>query len=149
MKKALSDYRVVGLPNNLKFLKRVIEDPKFAKGEFDTSYIPENISTLLKKDVPKDHFELVSAVIARYINHSSQIKLPGDLINFRNVTTKQNHQITVEETFVEGKQEFNLAVQFVNANSGTVTIGKESYDFHYEMIDGKIVANINNQIRKV
>ena len=45
MKKALSEYRVVGLPNNLKFLKRVIEDPKFARGEFDTSYIPENIST--------------------------------------------------------------------------------------------------------
>lgn len=40
MKKALSEYRVVGLPNNLKFLKRVIEDPKFARGEFDTSYIP-------------------------------------------------------------------------------------------------------------
>lgn len=49
MKKALSDYRVVGLPNNLKFLKRVISDPIFAKGDYDTSYIPENINSLLKK----------------------------------------------------------------------------------------------------
>ena len=49
MKKALSDYRVVGLPNNLKFLKRVISDPIFAKGDYDTSYIPEIINSLLKK----------------------------------------------------------------------------------------------------
>lgn len=49
MKKALADYRVVGLPNNLKFLKRVISDPIFAKGDYDTSYIPENINNLLKK----------------------------------------------------------------------------------------------------
>jgi len=108
MKKALSEYRVVGLPNNLKFLKRVIEDPKFEKGEFDTSYIPENITQLLKKDIPKDPFELVSAVIARYNKLSNQVSLPSELLNFRNVPTSQNHQIIVEETFIDGKQEFNL-----------------------------------------
>ena len=32
MKKALSDYKVVGLPNNLKFLKRIMADPIFQKG---------------------------------------------------------------------------------------------------------------------
>jgi acetyl/propionyl-CoA carboxylase alpha subunit len=77
MKKALGEYKVVGLPNNLKFLKRVIEDPKFIKGEYDTSYIPENIDKLLKKEVPKDPFDLVSAVIARYHNHSTQTRLPS------------------------------------------------------------------------
>lgn len=40
MRKALSDYRVVGLPNNLKFLKRVINDATFQKGDYDTNYIP-------------------------------------------------------------------------------------------------------------
>lgn len=84
MRKALSDYRVVGLPNNLKFLKRVIDEPIFQKGDYDTSYIPENIDTLLKKDSAADHFNLVCAVIARNHNLSNKIGLPADLINFRN-----------------------------------------------------------------
>lgn len=54
MRKALGDYRVVGLPNNLKFLKRVIDEPIFQKGDYDTSYIPENIDKLLKKDSAND-----------------------------------------------------------------------------------------------
>lgn len=39
MKKALTEYRVVGLPTNLKFLKRVINEPVFNKGDYDTGYI--------------------------------------------------------------------------------------------------------------
>lgn len=94
MKKALVDYRVVGLPNNLKFLKRVINDPIFAKGEYDTSYIPVNIQTLLKKDSATDHFSIASAVIARYHQGASQVNLPSPLLNFRNVpASSHNHVI--------------------------------------------------------
>jgi 3-methylcrotonyl-CoA carboxylase alpha subunit len=49
MKKALTDYRVVGLNNNLKFLKRVISDKVFRTGEYDTGFIEQNIANLLKK----------------------------------------------------------------------------------------------------
>lgn len=64
------------MPNNLKFLKRVINDPIFAKGDYDTSYIPQNIDNLLKKDILSDPFDIVSAVIARYHNQSSTSSLP-------------------------------------------------------------------------
>lgn len=77
MRKALSDYRVVGLPNNLKFLKRVISDPVFKKGDYDTSYIPENINNLLKKEKGSDPFSLVSAAIARYYHQSVASPLPA------------------------------------------------------------------------
>jgi acetyl/propionyl-CoA carboxylase alpha subunit len=39
MKKALIDYRVVGLNNNLKFLKRVFNNPIFNQGDYDTGFI--------------------------------------------------------------------------------------------------------------
>lgn len=77
MRKALSNYRVVGLPNNLKFLKRVIDEPIFQKGDYDTSYIPENIDQLLKKDQVGDHFDLVCAVIARNHNLSKNSAVPA------------------------------------------------------------------------
>ena len=50
MKNALDDYKVVGLRNNLKFLKRVFANPIFQEGEYDTSFIEKNIDTLVKKD---------------------------------------------------------------------------------------------------
>lgn len=50
MKKALIDYRVVGLNNNLKFLKRVFNNPVFNQGDYDTGFIEQNIATLLNKD---------------------------------------------------------------------------------------------------
>jgi acetyl/propionyl-CoA carboxylase alpha subunit len=49
MKKALSDYKVVGLNNNLQFLKRVFENKIFQEGNYDTGFIEQNIATLLKK----------------------------------------------------------------------------------------------------
>lgn len=36
---ALDDYKVVGLPNNIKFLKRVLLNDTFKTGVFDTSFI--------------------------------------------------------------------------------------------------------------
>jgi acetyl/propionyl-CoA carboxylase alpha subunit len=43
MKKALRDYKIVGLNNNLKFLKRVFDNPVFNVGEYDTGFIEQNI----------------------------------------------------------------------------------------------------------
>ena len=68
--------QVVGLPNNLKFLKRVINDSIFIKGEYDTSFIPQNINNLLKKDSLSDPFDIVSAVISRYHHQSKKSALP-------------------------------------------------------------------------
>jgi acetyl/propionyl-CoA carboxylase alpha subunit len=49
MQQALKDYRVVGPNNNLRFLKRVLDDPVFQGGEYDTSFIENNEASLLGK----------------------------------------------------------------------------------------------------
>ena len=36
---ALEDYKVVGLPTNINFLKRVLLNKDFQAGDFDTSFI--------------------------------------------------------------------------------------------------------------
>lgn len=36
---ALDDYKVVGLPTNIKFMKRVLLNKTFQTGVFDTSFI--------------------------------------------------------------------------------------------------------------
>lgn len=44
---ALSDYKVIGFPNNIKFIKRVLLNETFKTGVFDTSFIAQNEKELL------------------------------------------------------------------------------------------------------
>jgi acetyl/propionyl-CoA carboxylase alpha subunit len=44
---ALDDYKVIGLPTNIKFMKRVLLNKTFKTGLFDTSFIQQNELELL------------------------------------------------------------------------------------------------------
>lgn len=39
MKKALREYRIIGLKHNISYLHRILEHPKFVKGKYDTRFI--------------------------------------------------------------------------------------------------------------
>ena len=41
LNRALQDYKVVGLPTNIKFLKQVLKNPVFQEGVFDTGFIEQ------------------------------------------------------------------------------------------------------------
>lgn len=42
MRRALRDYKIVGLNNNLRFLKRVFDNAVFQGGDYDTGFIEQN-----------------------------------------------------------------------------------------------------------
>ena len=101
MKQALKQYKVVGLNNNLRFLKRVFDDPIFQQGDYDTGFIEQNIDTLLNKAEDIDSFDLVTAAIARDLKFQSKINLPDSLKSYRNVKSqKQTHKVSVKETSI-------------------------------------------------
>lgn len=85
MKQALKDYKIAGLNNNIKFLKRVFDDEVFNAGDYDTGFIDQNITSLLHKDDKVDQFDLITAVVARNLHYCSLINLPKTLLNYRNV----------------------------------------------------------------
>ena len=92
---------MVGLPTNLKFLKRVIDEPVFNEGNYDTGYIEKEIKTLLKKEEKVDDFALISSVLARNHYHNKNVSLPNELINFRNVKGRTyKHKISISETSI-------------------------------------------------
>lgn len=44
---SLEDYKVIGVPTNIKFMKRVLLNSTFKTGVFDTSFIEQNEKELL------------------------------------------------------------------------------------------------------
>ncbi len=49
MKNSLNNYKILGLPTNITFLKRVLEVSEFEKGLYDTNFIKKNEEFLLHK----------------------------------------------------------------------------------------------------
>ena len=130
MKKALNDYRVVGLNNNLKFLKRVFSNSIFHKGDYDTGFIEQNIENLLHKDKQIDTYDLVTAVVARIYTNGARLGLPSDLINYKNVRNQiEMESIIVHDTSLAEDLKFEVGVERLNSKKGVVTVQNKPYNY--------------------
>lgn len=134
MKNALQDYKVVGLKNNLKFLKRVFENDIFRGGEYDTSFIEKNVDTLIKKD-KASNFDKIAAVVCRNHNKCKEIPLPAELLNFRNVKGKKEHfTISIDETSFEKVSHEKITLELGARNQGVVHCEGKKHEFSYTQI---------------
>ncbi|CAK83317.1 unnamed protein product (macronuclear) [Paramecium tetraurelia] len=79
---ALQNYQIHGLPNNISFLKTVLQHPEYVNQQYDTSFIGKNQDTLLKL---KDHYNPIDIALAIAGRHFlNSVQLPKSLLNFRN-----------------------------------------------------------------
>lgn len=130
MRQALKDYRVVGLNNNLKFLKRVFDNGVFRQGDYDTGFIEQNIASLLNKDQSVDPFDLVTAIAARNVANGEKLGLPADLVDYKNVRgQKQLQRIVVNETSLAKELKWEVEVERKNLNKGSVVLDGKTYTY--------------------
>lgn len=61
---ALDNYKVVGLPTNIKFLKRVLLNQQFRDWNFDTSFIAQNEEELIGVKQSQADANLIRAQVA-------------------------------------------------------------------------------------
>lgn len=128
MRQALKDYKIVGLNNNLKFLKRVFDNSVFQKGDYDTGFIEQNIDSLLKKDSQVDPYDLVTAIIARSVHNGAKLNLPADLVDYKNVRGQALIQrISVSETSLAKELKWEVEVERKDLNRGSVVVDGKSY----------------------
>ena len=130
MRQALKDYRVVGLNNNLKFLKRVFDNGVFRQGDYDTGFIEQNIASLLNRDQSVDPFDLVTAVAARNVANGEKLGLPADLVDYKNVRgQRQLQRIVVNETSLAKELKWEVEVDRQNLNKGSVVLDGKTYQY--------------------
>jgi acetyl-CoA carboxylase biotin carboxylase subunit len=80
MQRALGEYRLVGLRNNLSFHRLVMQHPEFRAGQYDTHFIERNASALLQPESlsPQDAQDLAAAIT---VAHAHQLEQAGRLAN--------------------------------------------------------------------
>lgn len=128
MKKALTQYRVVGLPTNLKFLKNVLNNDVFHKGDYDTGFIDKNTDALLNRVTEVAPYDLASAVAAKLATSFAQINLPKELVSFRNGRYLSSPTtIKASATFFKSDITSNFRVEVMNANKARVIVNGKKH----------------------
>jgi 3-methylcrotonyl-CoA carboxylase alpha subunit len=130
MRQALKDYRIVGLNNNLKFLKCVFDNPVFRQGDYDTGFIEQNIDLLLSKDHLVDPYDLVTAVVARGVADGAKLGLPADLVDYKNVRgQKLVQRVAVSDTSLAKELKWEVEVERKDLNKGSVLADGKTYQY--------------------
>jgi acetyl-CoA carboxylase biotin carboxylase subunit len=68
MRRALEEYRIMGVKTNIPFHQRLLDSPRFMGGQFDTTFVEERFS--LSEDGQEDQCDPeVAAIIATLVAH--------------------------------------------------------------------------------
>mgnify|MGYP003563641093 FL=1 len=103
MHKSLSSYHICGLPTNISFLKKLVQNSKFRDFKFNTNFIPENKEELLHFAEPSNKDIALSSVCLLLKERHSVVsnKSPWfDLHNFRlNSEPTRNFHFLLEKDY--------------------------------------------------
>lgn len=128
LSKKLSEYRVVGLPTNIQFLKRVAQSAEFQGAELDTGFIARHEHKLIPEARLPSNSEVATA--AMVLNYRGSIKSadPFDLLTSYKVnqsarrTTQlafgdENYDVSLDQT---GLNQFNISINGGNMIAGRI-----------------------------
>jgi len=71
MRRALEEYRIMGIKTNIPFHQRIIDSHRFMAGQFDTTFVEQRFS--MREDLPPDQAR-VAAIIATLVAHQDNLK---------------------------------------------------------------------------
>jgi acetyl-CoA carboxylase biotin carboxylase subunit len=71
MRRALEEYRIMGIKTNIPFHQRILDSHRFMAGQFDTTFVEQRFS--LSEDVPPERAR-TAAIIATLVAHQESLK---------------------------------------------------------------------------
>jgi len=144
---ALNDYKIVGLTNNISFLKKVIRHPVFKSGKIDTKFIQDHKPDLLTSTdrIPDQSLALlgVYVILKDALPSNSD---PWSTLAFRrfNLGFQQEVELLWEESKIKIKVSTDTqGVYTVNVNDSTIEVSAVrllSANDIQARLDGRIVT---------
>jgi acetyl-CoA carboxylase biotin carboxylase subunit len=71
MRRALEEYRIMGIKTNIPFHQRILDSHRFMAGRFDTTFVERRFS--LSEDLPSERAR-IAAIIATLVAHQESLK---------------------------------------------------------------------------
>lgn len=71
MRRALYEYKITGVKTSIKFLEKIMNNPDFISGKYDTHFIEKNMEQLMAPIVHENNTDMV--IIAAFIDYLQKI----------------------------------------------------------------------------
>jgi acetyl-CoA carboxylase biotin carboxylase subunit len=71
MRRALEEYRIMGIKTNIPFHQRILDSHRFMAGQFDTTFVESKFS--LREDLPPEQAR-IAAIIATLVAHRESLR---------------------------------------------------------------------------
>ena len=69
MRRALSEYRILGVYTNIPFHQTIMDSHRFIAGSFDTRFVEERFSMEDNDSADKEELPMIAAVMATLVAH--------------------------------------------------------------------------------
>jgi acetyl-CoA carboxylase biotin carboxylase subunit len=86
MRRALEEYRIMGIKTNIPFHQRILDSHRFMGGQFDTTFVEQKFS--MREDLPPEQAR-VAAIIATLVAHRDSLKA-GQLLRLNGEAQGKN-----------------------------------------------------------
>jgi len=70
MRRALEEYRIIGVRTNIPFHMTMMDSPRFLGGQYDTRFVEERFS-MQEKNGDREHYDEIAAVVATLVAHEA------------------------------------------------------------------------------
>jgi acetyl-CoA carboxylase biotin carboxylase subunit len=100
MRRALDEYRIIGIKTNIPFHQQIVKDTRFIGGQFDTKFVEDRFSMV--ESEREEHLEVVAMAATLLAQSSNRIppqtpedEAPGGLV-MRYIATVGDKSFTIE-----------------------------------------------------
>jgi 3-methylcrotonyl-CoA carboxylase alpha subunit len=147
---ALDDYKVIGLPTNIKFMKRVLQNETFKTGVYDTSFIEKNQAELLgdkplSEEASKKRIASVALANVWFENAGKRFQRPSSVDPWHTFDNfRINHTARRDITIVEGEDKLHkLKIEYVSENKFNVLLPKDKLGLQTETLlsNAEVIEN--------
>jgi len=142
MHRALKDFKLIGLPNNVRFLQNAVSHPKFIEGGVDTGFIAQHESDLLDLSIKAPPFIVPLAACSLLLREeqSAQMSLWHENSSFRVNMGNLRRLLFHDDDGVE----IEVVVDVIDERQWYITDTKTKYSYH---VTGSIEPE--NEIRAI
>jgi 3-methylcrotonyl-CoA carboxylase alpha subunit len=125
IQRALENYKILGLPNNVKFLRNILKQPHFIKWDFDTNFIAKYKEELINVPEEVKAQDVLITVMARIANEqkgsSGKTSSPWEVKdNFR--VNHKGDRVFKLKNHGNSKDVITVVVKYLNPDTYNVKI---------------------------
>jgi 3-methylcrotonyl-CoA carboxylase alpha subunit len=158
--RSLENYKILGLPTNIKFLHTILNHPDYKKWDFDTNFIQKHKEELLSEGINEEvkAMDVLATVLSKIVHEQIEFEQASHKTssspwnvrdNFRvNYKGERSFKLTYKDLNKNEKKQIEVTVKYLTANTFNVVVTGvvEGVDVVYQEVTVDHLGNFDIQI---